>query len=125
MSTWSSFDLDTIAGTDELHLSGTRPDGSRSAPVTIWAVVVDGHVYVRSVRGERGGWFKSATATDAGHIDIGGVDRDVSVSAVTDPALQDRISAAYRDKYARYPRPYVDATLTPQALRATLRLDPR
>lgn len=125
MSTWSSADLDTIADTDELQISGTRPDGSRSAPVTIWAVVVDGQVYVRSVRGEQGGWFKAATATDAGHIDIGGVDRDVSFNSVSDPPLQDRISAAYRNKYARYPRQYVDATLTPQALRATLRLDPR
>jgi hypothetical protein len=61
------------------------------------------------------------TATNAGRIRAGDVERDVTFEEPAD-ANHDAISQEYRDKYARYPSAYVDPTVTPQAIDATLRL---
>ena len=124
MNAWSPAELETFGNTDELQISSDRGDGERTAPITIWAVPVGGQVYVRSVRGRKGGWFSGAKAKGSGHVQIGAVDRDVTFEPVSDPQLQDQISKAYQDKYARYARQIVDSTLSPQALQATLRVDP-
>jgi hypothetical protein len=61
-----------------------------------------------------------------GHIQYGGVDKDVtfvSVEAADD--VNAAIDAAYRAKYRRYPASFVDAVLTPEAKSATIKLQPR
>jgi hypothetical protein len=54
--------LFALGGTEEVHV-GTRRDASSPGHETvIWAVVVDGDVFVRSVRGEKGRWYREASA---------------------------------------------------------------
>ena len=43
---------------------------------------------------------------------------------VTDPAINDKIDAAYRVKYRRYPQ-YVAPLFVPEARAATIQLAPR
>jgi len=50
--------LATLEQTDEVQIEPRLPDGQRSQPITIWAVVVDGDVYVRSYRGPKGRWYQ-------------------------------------------------------------------
>ena len=86
------------------------------------AVRVGDDLYVRSYRGRKGAWFRSALRQPEGHIRAGGVERDVAFAEPGD-AGQDAIDQAYRAKYAsRYARNIVDPMVGPDAGAATLQL---
>ncbi len=68
-------------------------------PTWIWSVVVDGRLYVRAYNGRASRWYESAMTRHAGQITAAGRTIDVAFTPA-DPALQDRIDAAYRAKYA-------------------------
>src|SRR5206468_11932141 len=54
-------DLDRLAAAEEIDVETQAPEG----PVhrtTIWVMVSDGDVFLRSVRGESGRWFREASA---------------------------------------------------------------
>ena len=125
MTSWSEDELSTIARTDELRISSDTRDGTSTKPVIIWVVRVADDVFVRSVKGTAGGWFGATRATGRGHIQIGGLERDVAFTAVGDPDLHAEISSAFREKYSRYPAFTVDAVVTEDAVAATLQLTPR
>lgn len=125
MSSWTDRELQTVDHVDELRISSARADGTATRPVTIWAVRVSDQVYVRSVHGRSAGWFTSTRVTGAGHVSIGGIEKDVTFTEVSDPIEQDAISRAYRDKYSGYAQAIVDSTLTPDALAATVKTAPR
>lgn len=125
MTAWTSDELKRIGAADELNLSSMRRDGTLRVPVTIWVVRVDNDLYVRAVRGRTGPWFRGALTRHEGRIQSGGVEKDVFFVEETDAGLNDRIDAAYREKYRRYPKQYVDACVTPEARAATLKLTPR
>ena len=79
---------------------------------------------MRSWRGERAAWFRSAQARHEGHIQAGGIDKDVLfVDAAQD--LNDQIDAAYRTKYTPVAPSYVEPMVSPQARATTLKLEPR
>src|SRR5690242_16907458 len=87
-------------------------------PLPIWAVVVDGHAYVRSYRGERGAWYQRAVRE--GRIEIEGI--EARVEPEHDPQINERISDAFRAKYGeRSPGPTA-AMVTPEVVATTLRL---
>ena len=125
MSIWTDRELQAVERADELRISSVRADGTATRPVTIWAVRVGDQVYVRSVRGRGAGWFTSTRATETGHVSIGGIEKDVAFTEVSDPAEQDAVSQAYQVKYRRYAQAIVDSTLTPDALAATIKATPR
>ncbi|WP_019357180.1 DUF2255 family protein [Streptomyces sp. AA1529] len=124
MSTWNPTTLQQIAEADELHVAPRRGDGSLRKPTTIW-VVADGEaVYVRSWRGTAGTWWNTARTTGTGHISAGAAEADVTFTPVDDPAVNDRVDAAYRTKYGRYTG-YVEPMVGEQARVTTLRLNPQ
>ena len=124
MTTWTSGELNSIDSVDELHIASLRRDGSWSSSRIIWMVVVDGELYVRSVRGPDAVWFRSAQVQHQGRVEAGGVTREVSYERA-DPELDDKIDAAYRSKYRHYVASTVDSTTSEQARSTTLRLVPR
>ena len=124
MSAWTSHELSTIGGADELELAPLRPDGTLRKGVTIWVVRHGDDLYVRSWRGPGGAWFRAAQARHAGHIRAGGVEKDVTFVAETDSGINDQIDPAYRAKYRRYAS-YVPPMISPQARATTLKLVPR
>lgn len=123
MTAWTSGELTRIGNADELHIAFRRPDGTLAAPRTIWVVRDGDDLYVRSVKGRAGAWFRGAQASHRGHVEAGGVSKDVTF---TDPGdgVDDELDAAYRAKYHRYARSIVNSILTPQARSATVRLVP-
>ncbi|HEY7596589.1 MAG TPA: DUF2255 family protein [Actinophytocola sp.] len=125
MSTWTADELDRIAAADELRIAPRRRDGSLSNPVTIWVVRRGGDLYVRSALGGDGRWYRNAQASHEGHVDAGGVGKDVTFADETDGAVNDEIDAAYRTKYRDYDAQYVDPMVTERARATTLRLTPR
>jgi hypothetical protein len=124
MTAWTSSELSSIDSVDALHIASLRRDGSLSSSRIIWMVVVDGELYVRSVRGPDAVWFRSTQLRLRGRVEAGGVTRDASYERA-DPELDDTIDAAYRSKYRRYARSTVDSTTSEQARSTTLRLIPR
>jgi hypothetical protein len=124
MNTWTKSELDKIARAEELEIATRRRDGTLRDPVTVWMVRVGDDMYVRSVRGRAGAWFRAAVARHQGRVKAGGVQRDVTFVEAND-APNDEIDRAYRSKYGRYAASIVNTVLRPQARAATLRVVPR
>ena len=124
MATWTKNELNRIAGTDELELSSRRRDGTLRDPVTMWVVRDGDDLYVRSIHGRTGSWFRGTQTRHDGHIRSGGVDRDVAF-ADADPEIGDRVDAAYHTKYDRYGSNIVGTVINSGARADTIRLVPR
>ena len=123
MTGWTSDELTSIGTATELQIASARYDNTLRNPRTIWVVRVGDDLYVRSMYGRAGGWFPATQVRHQGHIQAGGVDKDVTF-ADADPHLNDQIDAAYREKYRRYSA-YVPPMISPEARARTLRLMPR
>ena len=125
MTTWSAQDLARIGGADELNIAAVRADGSLRRPTTIWVVADGDDLYVRSAYTASAAWYRATRVRHEGHISAGGAERDVTFADVTDPAVNDRVDAAYRAKYRRYPSSYTDSVVSASARSTTIRLVPR
>jgi hypothetical protein len=123
MSAWTADELDRIGGADELQLASLRNDGTLRKLVTMWVVRHGDDLYVRSVYGRGSNWFQGTQDRHEGHIQAGGVDKDVRF--IETDEVNDEIDAAYRTKCERYPADYVDPMARPEARAATIRLVPR
>ena len=124
MTTWTSSELDKIAAAEELQIASLRRDGTLSKPVTIWVVRAGDQLYVRSVNGPTSGWFRGVQTRHEGHIQAGGIARDVTFAEETDTAINNEIDAAYLAKYRRYPQD-VAPMVTPEVRATTISLVPR
>ena len=124
MITWTSDELTKIGQADELELASVRRDGTQRAPVTMWVVRDGNDLYVRSMHGRSGAWFRGTQIRHEGHIRAGGVDRDVRFNDA-DPTVNDRIDSAYRSKYSRYGANIVGSVVNPESRASTIKLVPR
>ncbi|MBN1250415.1 MAG: DUF2255 family protein [Anaerolineae bacterium] len=124
MTTWTNDELERIGGADELEIAGLRRDGTLREPVTIWVVRVGDDLYIRSVRGHEGGWYKGTQVRHEGRIWAGGLERDVTFVDVDDLELIEDVDDAYRSKYGHYDARYVDPMVVPKSRAATLKLVP-
>src|SRR5574342_718566 len=102
MTPWTNDELNKIGRAEELQIAFLRRDGILRNPVTIWVVRVGDELYVRSVNGRGSGWFRGTQVHHEGHIQAGGVDKDVTFMEEADPNINEQIDAAYRTKYRRY-----------------------
>ncbi|MEV0268037.1 DUF2255 family protein [Hamadaea sp. NPDC050747] len=124
MPGWTTEELSRIDRTDELELASQRRDGTLGDPVTMWVVRDGDDLYVRSMHGRGGTWFRRTRTREAGHIHAGGVDKDVAFVVDPDEKLNDRIDNAYKSKYGRYGANIVGSVVNPGAREATIRLVP-
>jgi len=125
MTAWTSEELEKIGDAEELQIASIKRDGTLRKPVTIWVVRLGNDLYVRSVNGRDGSWFRGTQVRHEGRIQAGGVDKDVSFVDEADSAHMGQVDAAYRGKYRHYSANIVNTVLTPQARAATLKLVPR
>jgi len=87
----------------------------------MWVVRAGSGLYVRSAYGADNPWYRRATASGAGRIRAGGIERDVSFTQAS-PEVQGDIDAAYHAKYDRYGPRIVGSAVGPSAHRVTVRL---
>jgi hypothetical protein len=121
--TWDNDALARIAAADDLHISPFRDDGKTyGTPTWIWSVAVDGGLYVRAYNGQNSRWYKAAKSQKAGRITAAGMTREVTFEPVDDAALNERIDAAYRVKYAA--SPYLEPMIGSRARGATISINP-
>lgn len=120
------FDPATLARIDaayEVDIESTRPDGTTRS-TTIWAVVDDGEVFVRSWRGDRGYWYQAALdRPDELALIVDGERLPVRAHAARDEHGIGRCSAGLSKKYRRDSS--LPGMLLPRVLPTTLRLEPR
>lgn len=119
-ATFDAEQLDMLRGREEV---GIRAGPTSQRPVTIWIVVVNDAVFVRSVRGPRGKWYIAARAAGEATLVVGQQEFPVRATAVTDPATLDAVSQAFLSKYAT--SPYAASIVSADAVPTTLRLDRR
>ena len=126
-ATWTDDELRRVGDAAELQIASRRRDGSLRPYVTIWTVRAGDHLYVRSAYGTSNPWFRRATASGAGRIRAGGIERDVTFTPASelDANTQAAVDAAYHAKYDRYGPQIVGTVTGPHAAPVTLRLVPQ
>ena len=112
--------LDWLRTNKEVTIRTARhPD----TPVIIWVVVAsDDAVYVRSVKGLQGRWYRDLAADGRGTLQVR--DQNIPVQAIpaTDDGSVARASEAFLGKYQR--SSYVGSMVRAEVLPTTLRLEP-
>jgi hypothetical protein len=121
MTAWTRDELSKIGGAEEVDVAAVTRDGSVRNRVTIWLVRDGEDLYVRSVRGRAGAWFRAVQGSKDGRIWAGGLERDITFEEAG-PSTNAEIDAAYRSKYRRYAGRILNSVLTPEARSTTLRL---
>lgn len=111
--------LDQLRTTQEVRIvAGER----QHRTAIIWVVVADDDVFIRSVRGPKGLWYRAAAADGRATLDIGDRSIPMRVTAATNSASIERASRAFLAKYS--PSPYAQMIVRPEVLMTTLRLEP-
>jgi len=124
MSNWSGDELSKLGDAEEVQIASVGRDDTLRKPVTTWVIRHGDDLYVRSVRGGSGHWFRGAQEKHEGRIRAGRVQKDVTF-VDADEAIGDKIDDAYRKKYRRYTGSILNSVLTPAARAATLKIVPR
>lgn len=124
MSDWNGDELSKLGDAEEVQIASVGRDGALRKPVTTWVIRHGDDLYVRSVRGGSGHWFRGAQEKHEGRIRAGRVQKDVTF-VDADEAIGDKIDDAYRKKYRRYTGSILNSVLTPAARAATLKIVPR
>src|SRR6185312_17204691 len=78
MNGWTSEELSKIGKAEELRIRSLRRNGTLRSPTIIWVVRHGEDLYVRPVNGRTSGWFRGTQVRQEGHIQCGGVDKDVT-----------------------------------------------
>ncbi len=127
MSSWSQDDLDRLGAAGEVEVSSVRRDGSLSRTRTVWIVRVGDQLYLRSVNGPDGAWYRLTRAFHQGRIKARGVVRDVTwvdVDAAEQPDVDPAVDAEYARKY-QGSRSAITHITSPLARATTMRVEPR
>jgi hypothetical protein len=119
----ANFDADTLRALRDADEVAIRTGKHPANAVTIWVVVADDEVFVRSVRGAKGRWYRDLAAGGPATLEFAGRRLAVQAIPANDPAQVDRASREYLRKYQ--PSPYAQAMVKPEVLSTTLRLEPR
>jgi hypothetical protein len=80
MTNWTADELSKIEAADELQIASIRGDGTLRDAVTIWVVRLGDDLYVRSVNGRTSAWFRGTQDRHEGHVQAGGVEKDVTLA---------------------------------------------
>ncbi|MCW3492697.1 DUF2255 family protein [Microbacterium sp. SSM24] len=121
MTGWTDAELRELHRAGEVRVAGRRADGSSRTLTIVWHVVVDGDLYLRSVKGPDGAWFKGVARHFEGFLRWDGTTR--AVAYTLDVSHDDAIDAAY---FAKYGQGSATRSITTSLARqTTLRVDPR
>jgi hypothetical protein len=121
---FASDTLQLIDETSEVRIETCRDEDAPVHRTTIWVVTVDGTVFVRSVRGREGRWYREVSENPAAALHVGHDRIAVRAVPVTDEAKIRAVSEAYREKYGRTSPGSTRAMVQPETLPTTLRLEP-
>jgi hypothetical protein len=122
-----SFDpeiLRLLDDTKEVRIETRRDGDSPEHRTIIWVVVVEGEVFVRSVRGPKGRWYREISSNPEGALHVDDARIPVRAAPATEGATVDAVSAAFRSKYQQSSPASTEAMVRPETLPTTLKLAP-
>jgi len=120
MATFAPETLRTLRDRQEVTI---RTDQHPATAITIWIVVADSEVLVRSVRGAKGRWYRDLAGGGPAMLEFDGRQLAVTAIPATDAGSIERASGAFLAKYRS--SPYAESMVRPEVLSTTLRLEPR
>jgi hypothetical protein len=106
---------------EEVEIETQPPEGPVHRTI-IWTVVDGDDVYIRSVRGAGGRWYREALANPAVAIHADGTRLAATAIPAGDPQSIERASAGFLRKYAGDPA--ASSMVRADNLPTTLRLEP-
>lgn len=121
------FDAETLRLLDETDMVYIETRFGADSPThrtIIWAVVVEGEAYVRSVRGPKGRWYREISSNPEGALHVRGNRIPVRAAHATDGPTVDAVSDAIRSKYEQDSPGPTAAMVRPDVLPTTLKLSP-
>ena len=118
---FSADDLVLLDAAQEVDIETQAPERV-ARRTTIWVVVDDGDVFIRTYKGPDSRWYRDATANSAVAIHVDGRRLPATAIPATDPDSIERTSAGFARKYAADPA--AKAMIAPAVLDTTLRLEP-
>jgi hypothetical protein len=118
----AKFDAGTLRELRDLREVSLRTEKHSQSAVVIWVVVADDEVFVRSVRGSKGRWYRDLATGGSATLEFAG--RRLAVQAL--PASDaGSIAGASREYLRKYqPSPYAQSIVRDEVLPTTLRLEP-
>ena len=119
----AKFDANTLRVLRDLREVSIRTERHPDSAVVIWVVVADDEVFVRSVRGSKGRWYRDIATGGSATLEFGGHRLVVQAVPVSDADAIARASREYLRKYET--SPYVQSVVRAEVLPTTLRLEPR
>jgi hypothetical protein len=119
----AKFDADILSDLRDLREVVILTEKHPESAVVIWVVVADDEVFVRSVRGSKGRWYRDLATGGSAALEFGGRRLEVQALPASDPDSIARASREYLSKYQ--PSPYAQSMVRAEVLPTTLRLEPR
>jgi len=119
----AKFDADTLRELRDFREVAIRTEKHPASAVVIWVVAADDEVFVRSVRGGKGRWYRDLSTGGFATLEFTG--RRLPVQAFP-AAGADSIARASREFLRKYQSsPYAQSIVRAEVLPTTLRLEPR
>jgi hypothetical protein len=119
----AKFNADALRELSDFREVAIRTERHPESAVVIWVVVTDDEVFVRSVRGSKGRWYRDLATGGFATLEFAGRRLAVQAHPVSDADSIGRASREYLSKYQ--PSPYAQAMVRTDVLPTTLRLEPR
>ena len=116
--------LSLLDEAEEVYIETRRDADSPEHHTIIWVVVVEGEVFVRSVRGPKGRWYREISANPEGVLHAEDTRIRARATPATDEMTTDAVSEAIRSKYEdAWPGPTA-GMVRQEVLPTTLELSP-
>ena len=119
----AKFDADTLRELRDFREVAIRTEKHPESAVVIWVVVTDDEVFVRSVRGSKGRWYRDLATGGIATLEFAGRRLEVQALPASDTDAIARASREYLRKYET--SPYAQSVVRAEVLPTTLRLEPR
>ena len=119
----AKFDAAILSELRDLHEVTIRTEKHPKSAVVIWVVVADDEVFVRSVRGGKGRWYRDLAVDGSAELELAGRRLAVQAFPASDADSIARASREYLRKYQ--PSPYAQSMVRAEVLPTTLQLEPR
>ena len=119
----TNFDADTLRELREVREVVIRTEKHPNSAVVIWVVVADNEVFVRSVHGTKGRWYRDLAAGGSATLEFAGRRLPVRALPGSDQAAIARASREFLRKYQR--SSHAQEMVRSETLPTTLRLEPR
>ena len=119
----ATFDAETLRELRDVREVAIRTEKHPDTAVVIWVVVADDEVFLRSVRGRTGRWYRDLATGGPATLEFAGRRLAVEVFPASDANSIGRASREYLRKYQA--SPYAQSIVRAEVLPTALRLEPR